>query len=241
MRDQLIEILKDFAKGSIVYLYRHRCGCNVGDALIYASTIELLREARVEYREADFTNPVISESKIAVVGGGALNWLYQEEQLLMKHVNGRNEWLFMPCSIEGCVEFIQRIIQSPHLIISREHFTLNYLNKKGANVVDGEDTAFFYSKYSPKKGEGTLQVYRRDVERSGRFQPSINDIAITSDGIKDFLQIINKYASVTTDRLHVAIAATMLGKQVTIRPGRLNKQCGIWERSLRYRGAIWEG
>ena len=47
-----------------------------------------------------------------------------------------------------------------------------------------------------------------------------------------FFRIINEYKLINTDRLHVAIAATLLNKQTNLYPGNYQKIEGVYYSSI---------
>lgn len=94
---------------------------------------------------------------------------------------------------------------------------------------------------------GPLLAMRGDAESAGERVPNGNlDISelftlLDTTGAdaelsaRLFLGWISRYSTVTTDRLHVAIAGALLGKTVSLRPNSYYKCAAVWEHSIRGR------
>lgn len=103
--------------------------------------------------------------------------------------------------------------------------------------------------------EGTLRAFRTDVESTAAAAPTgSRDIAKTfSHGTKNALvcqvgsfhmmSYLNTFDSVETDRLHVSIAAALLGKKVTLWANSYRKNQAVFEYSMaaRYPNVTWAG
>jgi hypothetical protein len=80
---------------------------------------------------------------------------------------------------------------------------------------------FRYDRWRTASGMGTLLAFRGDPESSMRRRGRANlDLSLLGDGssCRRFLEILSGFERVHTDRLHVAIAAAMTGKQVCLYP-----------------------
>ncbi|WP_216639019.1 hypothetical protein, partial [Flammeovirga sp. SJP92] len=87
-----------------------------------------------------------------------------------------------------------------------------------------------------------LKVFREGVEGIGR--KPCNDISVTLNNagwwrsancksvVDSFFNYINEYQAVHTNRLHVAIAASLLDKEVTLYEGNYYKNRAVYEFSL---------
>jgi exopolysaccharide biosynthesis predicted pyruvyltransferase EpsI len=93
--------------------------------------------------------------------------------------------------------------------------------------------------------ERVLTVWREDAERNARRpSPAGHDIAnvfgiASTHGLgamltsaEYFLRTIDHFDSVRTDRLHVAVAGALLGKDVEIYPNSYYKNRAMYEFSL---------
>lgn len=97
------------------------------------------------------------------------------------------------------------------------------------------DTAFFFD-FSPYRSgfhQGVLNAFRLDAEALGAPIPKDNrDISSECHTLDEWLWTISRHDLIRTDRAHVAIAATMLGKKVEYRRTNYHKVPGIVEFSI---------
>lgn len=82
-----------------------------------------------------------------------------------------------------------------------------------------------------------LIAFRRDKERSAQaFDPDRNwDLSLLGTAETDpreFLLIVNRFRTIFTDRLHIAIAGAMLGRNVLLLDGNYRKNEGVFRASL---------
>lgn len=78
-----------------------------------------------------------------------------------------------------------------------------------------------------------LNAFRGDLERSpvARDVPGAIDISLlgnSSHDVEAFFDIVNRFKEIHTDRLHVAIAGSMLQKKVLLYPGNYSKARDVW-------------
>jgi exopolysaccharide biosynthesis predicted pyruvyltransferase EpsI len=125
---------------------------------------------------------------------------------------------------------------------------------KNVHVSLSHDTAFYLSKkdFHPSNCAYDLICFRTDVE-SILSQKAVDKIILQRNGITGFWQsegeiitediskhvdfdsfvkLIEGSGKVITDRAHVAILATILGKDTTLYPNSYYKNKGIYEYSL---------
>jgi exopolysaccharide biosynthesis predicted pyruvyltransferase EpsI len=102
---------------------------------------------------------------------------------------------------------------------------------------------------------GTLYCFRKDYERTSAPLPDHNlDIseifslgnssrATTRFAAFSFVSFIDRYHTVVTNRLHVAIAGALLNKRVELHPNSYYKNQAIYEMSLagRFPNVTWMG
>jgi exopolysaccharide biosynthesis predicted pyruvyltransferase EpsI len=101
----------------------------------------------------------------------------------------------------------------------------------------------------------TLNAFRTDVERTNRPVPNVNidmshvfslpRLGMTVEASRhvtvQMARFIDRFDTVRTNRLHVAILATILGKRVEIHDNSYGKLRAVYEHSLRDRfaNAVW--
>lgn len=117
-------------------------------------------------------------------------------------------------------------------IICRDRVSFNNCSRYTQNVMLDHDFAFYFD-YEPykKQGAGVLEAFRGDNEKT--HQACRNDVSLGNETEWDaFVREIAEYDEVKTNRLHVAIVATMLGKKVTLYPNSYFKNRAVYEHSL---------
>jgi len=99
------------------------------------------------------------------------------------------------------------------------------------------DMAFFMSLAQSGSGEGEGWLMREDVERPQSTPVHKNNIDISKRGnectpLDSFFDYINRFETIHTNRLHVAITGALLGKQVTLSGNSYFKNRAIFKTSL---------
>ncbi len=84
---------------------------------------------------------------------------------------------------------------------------------------------------------------REDVETQQAGRPNIGDPAtlprLASHPGQNYLQHASMYRSITTDRLHFAIAGLLVGAKVTLLPNSYHKNRSVFAHSLEAFGCLW--
>jgi exopolysaccharide biosynthesis predicted pyruvyltransferase EpsI len=91
---------------------------------------------------------------------------------------------------------------------------------------------------SSGKGTGTGHFFRTDAEsrRELKLRPDNLDISMLGNQVSQvapFFESIDRFAEILTDRLHVAIAACLLGKQVHLYPNTYFKNRAVYLSSIK--------
>jgi exopolysaccharide biosynthesis predicted pyruvyltransferase EpsI len=143
-------------------------------------------------------------------------------------------------------------------LFCREKYSYNLLRSmnlpKNVNIGLSHDTSLYLSKedFHPRHGDYDLVCLRTDKEsilpqkmidlirlprnRTIDLKQSekgvvVNDISLLKH-FGDFANLVEGSRKVFTDRLHVAILATILGKDTTLYPNSYYKNKGVYEYSL---------
>jgi len=91
--------------------------------------------------------------------------------------------------------------------------------------------------YPVSSGEGVLNAFRLDKESILHTLPeSNNDLSYngyTTKPLNELIDVLQKYEQINTDRLHIAIGATLLGKQVRLFPNSYYKNRAVFDYSLK--------
>ena len=121
------------------------------------------------------------------------------------------------------------------------HFFARDKDKSLANVPDADfchDMAFFLD---PPKIKATKKIgnfFRTDSERSGNIRVPRDNLDISRKGkfytpVEGFFHAIGNYEVVRTDRLHVAIAGALLGRNVQFFANRYFKNYSVYCSSMK--------
>jgi exopolysaccharide biosynthesis predicted pyruvyltransferase EpsI len=213
---------------------------NLGDALIHAATLQVLERAGVGGRI--ITGEQGERGDVLLVGGGG-NLIDRYEHLLprLQSLHARFEdVVILPHTIYGDRVGAAFARFGPNVrVVCRERYSYDFLRdvvRHPDRLLLSADLAFHFD-YAPYRaaGTGTLNAFRLDQERTE--VPIPPDNVDLSDAIQlpgqpyhrefwtvpywrayldAFLTAIAARAHVRTNRLHVAIAAGMLGKRVEL-------------------------
>jgi len=135
-------------------------------------------------------------------------------------------------------------------LFCREKYSYKLLSKMklptNVKVILSHDTAFYLSREDFPKGspKHDLLCFRQDKEsiitekvknvvRKIAENPLELDVATKAKNFNEFVSAITNSKNVYTDRLHVAILAAILKKQVFLFPNKYWKNKGVFEYSLK--------
>lgn len=128
----------------------------------------------------------------------------------------------------------------------REEYSYEIIDRAGTDNVNThleEDTALYLTADDLPVGEladrYSLVSFRTDresndpmVDRSVDPPILIKDISVNEDGFDGFVETTANAEQIYTDRLHVAILSTILGKPVRFYENAYHKNRGVYETSL---------
>ncbi len=229
---------------------------NLGDVLIHAATLQALARtgvsARIVAGDRDEGGDVL------LVGGGG-NLIDRYDHLLsrFRRLQGRFEdVLILPHTIYGDrVGAAFAELQANVRVVCRERYSYDFLRgvlPHSDRLLLSDDMAFHFD-YGPYRtaGTGTLNAFRLDHERTEVPVPPDNvdlsdaiqlpdrpyrrefwTVPYWREYLDAFLTAIAAGAHVRTNRLHVAIAAGMLGKTVELFDNDYYKNRAVHEYSL---------
>ncbi|WP_223241419.1 polysaccharide pyruvyl transferase family protein [Flammeovirga sp. EKP202] len=238
----LVDLFK--LKGKKVY-YIQNIG-NAGDALINQSTFDYFELIGLDYEVINWYDARnLKEEIIIYGGGGSLVRYYSHCKRALEGIIHCNQMILLPCTVEGHEDFL-RSAGSNLTIYCRERISYDYLKKINhkINVFMSEDMALRYESnaFTKANSKKVLKVFREGVE--GISRKPCNDISVTLNNadwwrsancksvVDSFFNYINEYQEVHTNRLHVAIAASLLDKEVTLYDGSYYKNRAVYEFSL---------
>lgn len=214
---------------------------NYGDSLIWHGTMALFESVGIRTVRVNNQTEPLNEVLIIDGGGNFVDYYDDVRNFLVAKHQLYREIVILPHTIYGLAQIeVLQLLGSNTTIFCRETESARFVSNVASRcrVYLWHDCAFYNRlEQAPSKGNKTLLAFRSDKESAGRKISWRNkDISRKGNATKPldkFLGTIKKYDRVHTDRLHVAIAATMLGKQVVLYPNSYYKNKAVYEYTLR--------
>jgi exopolysaccharide biosynthesis predicted pyruvyltransferase EpsI len=226
---------------------------NAGDSLIALGTIEILKACDVEYSIGHYTKQYRNETLIYGGGGNLVN-LYKNCEIFLNNNSLNNNITILPHTIKDVDQLLRKPeIKNNVTFFCREYISYDYVKNFTSNVYIDHDSAFFipdsfFSKFIDK--EPSLDIaycFRADLEKTNVAIPRTNkDISIAlniNNWTKDpntiisvcnnMFEYISNYKEIHTNRLHVSIAASLLGKKCYLYSNSYFKNKAIYEFSIK--------
>jgi hypothetical protein len=227
------KILRMVADAPDVTFFRHRG--NIGDDLIHAGTRQLL--ANISYREIGTWDMQDARGHTALItgsGGWCVPFHHQLPQALPLIETRFKKVIILPSTFDLAEPVVFDALQrTKALVFARERESYEQI-RHVCNADIGHDSAFFFD-FRPyrRAGAGHLVAFRTDGESARADVPAgNNDISLTCFGLDHWLWTIAHHATVATDRAHVMIAATLMGKPVEYHRTNYHKVTAIADHSL---------
>lgn len=236
------------------FVYKANPG-NAGDGVIASATYDFFERnalTYIPYREGERYS---SETDILIFGGGGnlIEGLYSEgHDFIQNNIGKFHKVIIMPSTIRGYSDlFINNI--DKFVVFCRENITFDYIKslnyEPNKNVFITDDMAFYLdlNKYLSLKPVYKKQAncFRTDSESlTGDYKENNHDISLTWNGdywdneflarnsTRCMINFLEEYKVVNTDRLHVAILASLLGKEVNFYPNSYYKNEAVYNYSL---------
>ena len=235
-------------------------GGNLGDNLIAASTIQQFQVAGLPWRMMVGGKENLKENDILVYGGGgALVPLYEGGIDCLKFLLGLGRRVVvLPHTVRGHEDFWATA--SNLTVFCRDICSFEYLrNFKNIEVFLSDDMATRMSlnldpflgikdialavkKEFPeprilnafrKDGESLLKYQREGIDLSDYPMADLKSVASIYAKAVFFLTVIANYSMVKTDRLHVAIGASLIGVETKFYDNSYGKNKAVYENTLR--------
>lgn len=220
---------------------------NWGDSLIRAGAEAFLHHYGFRYERAslrDFRHRKVSVESLCAKLGHADPVLLFNGNGMMKPGNGRLEELarltrrfstsiFLPATYSvgpGAYDFPATC----HYFVRDEMQSRAFL----PDAPFCHDMAFFLSPPDPGPGKGVGYMFRRDAEAPREQLIPRGNVDISRKGKTDtpidgFLAHVARFQTVHTNRLHVGIAAALLGRRTFLYANDYGKNRAIYDGSLR--------
>ncbi len=212
---------------------------NYGDSFIWHGTKKLLLSLNISERYVNISSPKYNNVLFIDGGGNFVDYYSNIKDFLIKKPDLYSEIVILPHTIFGEKQIeVLNNISSNLTVFCREKVSVKFLEKELINgkIYLWHDCAF-YNDFSPTPlGKGVFNVFRSDKESILHILPEPNnDLSYNGYATKplsELIDILRKYEQINTDRLHIAIGATLLGKQVKLFPNSYYKNKAVFDYSL---------
>ena len=243
----LSDYLQRFRSREIVYIPNPG---NAGDSLIADGTLRLLDKVGLSYR-IGHPQENYSDRLLFYAGGGNLTGLYENCRHFLLQNKEHNEIVILPHTIMQEDDLI-RSFGDNITIFCREKMSYKYVHelaKHKDKVLLSPDLAFYIDdidEYKNRPADGICQCLRMDIEKTGisisqdnidlshhLIRPgNTSDKAIIRQVSLSTFDWLANYSVIHTNRLHLAIVGSLLGRDVTLRPNNYYKNRAIYDYSL---------
>jgi exopolysaccharide biosynthesis predicted pyruvyltransferase EpsI len=224
---------------------------NLGDALIARATYQFLGRHGLKYQIVRSTDDVKDACVLIAGGGNLIEGKYTDLSAFLQRCGASNRIIILPHSIMGNADLFRSVADRAH-IFAREVATYRFLTSIGVpheRVFLADDMAFALTdelrNAEPMSKRAILMCLREDVESTLPFgYPKSNfdvsklmihhwdDPVVAHHASEILLKIVADHEMIVTDRLHVAIAGAVLGRQVKLLPNSYYKNRGVFELSM---------
>lgn len=213
---------------------------NYGDSLIWHGTKRLISSLNISEHYVDITSPKYNDVLFIDSGGNLVDYYSDIRDFLLEKPDLYNEIVILPHTIFGEKQIkVLNGVSSKLVIFCREKISAKFLEGKltGGKVHLWHDCAFYNEFPMYPKGAGILNSFRTDRESKRQTLPKGN-VDLSYDGyatkpLDRFIETLKEYRQVNTDRLHVAIGAALLGKDVYLYSNLYYKNKAVFDYSLR--------
>ncbi len=213
---------------------------NYGDSLIWHGSQILLASLNILPNEVNERSSQNNNILFIDGGGNLVDYYSDVKKFLLNKSQVYKEIVILPHTIFGESQLsILASIASKITVFCRERVSAQLVSRR---LTDGQvflwhDCAFYNRFNRVLTGRGVLSAFRQDGESLLRILPKDNiDVsahAYATKPLDELIATLQRYKGVKTDRLHVAICATLLGKEVTLFPNSYYKNKAVFDYSLK--------
>lgn len=240
MEEYDLRVFLEKFRGQTVDFFRFNG--NYGDSLIWHGTMSLFAGLDIRIDNVRIDTAPLNEILVIDGGGNFVDYYDDVRNFLKAKHHLYKEIVILPHTIYGFsqIEVLQSLGGNT-TIFCREAESARFVRSFApqCRVYLWHDCAFYNTiEKAPAKGTRTLNVFRGDKESVRTIRPWRNtDISRKGNAttpLNKFIDKIRKYDRVRTDRLHVAIAGAMLGKEVMLYPNSYFKNKAVYEYTLKH-------
>jgi exopolysaccharide biosynthesis predicted pyruvyltransferase EpsI len=242
--EELLETIREQGSGRRI-LYAPNVG-NWGDGLIHAGTVQFLRDNGVEFTQVtrgkfssirkalDGTGLRLENTLLISGGGGSFCQAWSgSRNFLDQHAVLFDHVVLMPSTFElpplevgpdRITYFARDRFNSQAYVPSSRfcHDMAFYLQLDGFDAPPTIDEGYFFREDKERHAQSKTPPGNLDLSMLGNHtQPA-----------KPFFQILANYRKIFTDRMHVAIAGSLLGREVILYPGSYHKSADVFQSSI---------
>jgi exopolysaccharide biosynthesis predicted pyruvyltransferase EpsI len=229
----LEDTIKEKCKDGPIYYFANPG--NYGDSLIRHATLKFFNHIGLEFIEQNtFSRLRLLNPKGTLIFGGGGAWcnLYNHGELAALLSKRFKQMLILPSTYELTVS-VSKIRNTTYFC--RDKF------ESQSNMPEAlfcHDMAFFIGQIDSPKGNGNGYFFRTDIESSKQISLPTSNYDISTTGnhktpVYRFFDEISKFETIYTDRLHVAIAASLMNKEVHLYAGSYFKSRAIYLSSIK--------
>jgi len=214
---------------------------NYGDSFIWHGTKKILSLFNIKEKYVSISSPKYYNILFIDGGGNLVDYYSDVKNFLTKKANLYKKIIILPHTISGEKQLeVLNDVSGKLTIFCREKISAKFLKNnliKPDRVYLWHDCAFYNIFPLAPYGKRSLNVFRLDKESALKKIPG-NNIDLSSNGyakkpLNELINFLKKYKKINTDRLHIAIAATLLGKRVKLFANSYYKNEAVFNYSLR--------
>lgn len=223
---------------------------NAGDSLVNLGAKHVFQSLNWNrYRDDDYGK--VFDNEILIYGGGGnLVGLYDQCETFLKNNAKKNKIIVLPHTIKDVDSLLdQSCVKNNVIFICRDAVSYKYVKQFTEKVYISHDLAFYIHKsfllpYCDKVSTNDIAYcFRTDMEKFIKNHiPYNNDISLTLNTLSNecsvsqaLLEYLSQYNTIHTDRLHVAIASSLLNKAVYLYPNSYYKNLEVFNLSIKNR------
>ena len=226
---------------------------NAGDCLIAYATVLVLDKVGVKCSLGSHKEKFVGKT-IFYGGGGNLIWLYKDCANFLKNNMEKNDIVVLPHTVTD-VDDVITSLNSNVTLFCREKVSYEYVKKIAPypdRILLSKDMALHLrdfdtaSRFKGESGEGVGNCFRNDREKTTITIPGGNKDVSIDYNLKGWessktvmtnvtlgvLAYLSRFETINTNRLHVAIAGSLLGKKVNFHNNSYYKNKAVYEFSL---------